>query len=455
MNYSKFVPESRSSIIAALTVKNSAPRMVTRRMPGAHRHGATAYKSDGDPTTVEELNSRVKEFIEQNKGLVKDAQDAKTEVLRITKEHGDKVEALNVKLAEKDATLGKIKGEVDELRAKMATRAFGVVGEGSVDQVKSFEGLIKASIEKEAAFIAKCDKVTTHSWATDEIGKQARVKAAGTITLANNVGSVSISGIPTISPEIASRGYDETHFRDIFPVFDSATGSYVFYRANTPTGDGSITKQTTHGAAKSQKDYDLTPIKVDAEYLAGFVDLARQALTDVPMLQSYVGNELIEDYLDQETFNMWQELVNQSNGPTVSVGANPMETMIKSIAAMRQIKRRVNMITGRPGLWSQLLLTKPNDYNLPVNSVVITPLGTISIVGVPFYTTATNAISDAKFVIGDTRQAGIMQVTGEGLKLQVFTQHDKAVYNNIQTMRVEARVALLQRRLEAFAYQTA
>jgi len=443
MNYSKFVPPS----------KYNAPKFVTRRMPGVHRKGHAAYKSDGEPTSVAELNERVKEFVEQNKGLVKEAAEAKAEVIRITKEHSDKVEELNKKLGEKDATLGQIQKEVLEMRAKMGTRILGVGGEGG-EQVKSFEGLIKESIEKNATEIAKCDKVTTHSWGTDPIGKQARVKAAGTITISGNVGTVSIAGVPTIDQNIATRGYDETHFRDIFPIFDSATGSYVFYRANTPTGEGSITKQTP-GAAKSQKDYDLTPVKVDADYLAGFVDVARQALTDVPMLQSYVGNELIEDYLDQETFNMWSELIAASTGPTVSTGANPMETMIKSIAAMRQIKRRVNMIVGRPALWSTLLLTKPNDYNLPVNSVVITPLGTISIVGVPFYTTATNAMSDTKFVIGDTRQAGIMQVTGEGLKLQIFTQHDKAVYNNIQTMRVEARVALLQRRLEAFAYQTA
>jgi hypothetical protein len=238
-------------------------------------------------------------------------------------------------------------------------------------------------------------------------------------------------------------------------VFDSATGTYAFYRANTPTGDGSITKQTTHGNAKSQKDYDLTLTKVDAEYLAGYADIARQSITEIPMLQSFVGEELIEDYLDQETFNMFSELIAASTGPTVAAGANPMETMIKSIAAVRQIKRRASAIIGRPALWAQLLITKPADYNLPVGSVSISPIGSVMIVGVPFYSTATNALSDTKFLIGDTRQAGIMQVTGEGLKLQVFQQHDQAVYKNLITMRVEARVALLQRRLEAWSYQTA
>lgn len=432
----------------------NAPKIKSRRMPGTHRHGYAAYKTDGDATTVEELNGRVKEFVEQNKALVKEASDAKAEVLRITKEHNDKVEALNKELGEKGATLKQVQDAVLEMKAKMGTHIFGVTGADGKGP-NSFEGLIKSSMEAETEHISNVSRTTPHGWKTEAIGKQARVKAAGTISVANSITGASFSTMPTWSPEIATRGHDETHFRDVFPIFDSQTGTYAFYRSNTPTGDGSITKQTTHGAAKSQKDYDLSIVKVDADYLAGYADIARQALTDIPMLQSFVGEELIEDYLDTETFQMFDQLVTQSTGPTVSAGANPMETMIKSIAAIRQIKRRANAIIGRPALWAQLLLTKPADYNLPVGSVAISPLGAVMIVGVPFYSTATNALSDAKFLIGDTRQAGIMQVTGEGLRLEVFQQHDQAVYKNLITMRVEARVALLQRRLEAWSYQTA
>ncbi len=431
----------------------NAPKIVTRRMPGAHRKGHSAYKTDGDATTVEELNGRVKEFVEQNKALVKEANDAKAEVLRITKEHNDKVEAINRELTEKGATLKQIQDQVLEWKAKAGAGIFGVAGAG--EGVKTFEGLVKSSIEKEHGSIIKTDDVNKHGWFTDVIGKQAKVKAAGTMTLAANVTGATIVGVPTWSPDIATRGHEETHFRDIFPIFDSQTGTYVFYRQNTPPGDGSITSQTTHGAAKSKKDYDLTLTTVTAEYLAGIVDLARQAVTDIPMLQSFVGEELIEDYLDTETFNMWQQLLSQSTGPTVTPGANPIETMIKSIAAVRQGKNRANAIVARPALWAQLLLTKPNDYNLPVGSVGIGPSGAVIVVGVPVYVTATNALSDTKFAIGDTRKAGIMQVSSEGLKMQTFQQHDQAVYNNIITMRVEARVALLQRRLESWSHQTA
>lgn len=432
--------------------KAAAMQIMTRRMPGVHRKGFAAYKSDANgEVTLADVSKQVSEYKEKQEKALKDAQD---EVIRITKEYTEKVTALNTELTAKQATIGQIQQEVVELKAKAGRNVGGILGADG-NSINSFEGLIKGSFDANADKLAKVDEVTPQSWKTDEIGKQCRVKAAGTLTIANNVGSVSISGVPTIDQNIATRGHVETHFRDIFPIFDSATGSYVFYRANTPTGDGSITYQTTHGAVKSQKDYDLTPVKVDAEYLAGFVDIARQALTDIPMLQSYVGNELIEDYLDTETFKMWESLLLQSNGPTVTPGAAPIETMIKAIAAMRQTKRGVNMIALRPALWAQLLITKPADYNLPVNTVGVSPLGSVIVLGTPVYVTATNALTDAKFVVGDTRQAGIMQVTGEGLKVQVFTQHDKAVYQNIHTMRVEARVALLQRRLEAFSYITA
>jgi len=430
--------------------KASAMQMITRRMPGVHRKGFAAYKTDGE-VTLSDISKQVGEYKEKQEKALKDAQD---EVIRLTKEYTEKVTSLNEELVKKQATLGDIQKEVLELKAKAGRNIGGILGADG-NPVNSFESLIYKSLEDNAEKLAKVDDQTPAGFATEKIGRQCKVKAAGTLTLANNVGSVSISGIPTIDQNIATRGHVETHFRDIFPIFDSATGSYVFYRANTPTGDGSVTFQTTHGAAKSQKDYDLTPVKVDAEFLAGYVDIARQALTDIPMLQSYVGNELIEDYLDTETFKMWESLLLQSNGPTVTPGAAPIETMIKSVAAMRQTKRGVNMFAMRPALWSQLLITKPADYSLPVNTVGVSPLGAVIVLGVPVYVTATNALTDAKFVTGDTRQAGIMQVTGEGLKVQVFTQHDKAVYNNIHTMRVEARVALLQRRLEAFSYQTA
>jgi len=440
MKTSNFIPFNRSS----------AMQMMTRRMPGVHRKGFAAYKTDG--VTLEELSGQVKEFSEQNKKILKDYEASQAEVIRITKEYNDKVAELNKTLGEKDATLQKIQGEVVELNAKAARNQFGVQGNAP----ETVHSLISKAFEDNAAAIAKASAANPVQLTTGKLEKQTgwKAKAAGTITLAANVtGSYTNVGVPTISPEIATRGYDETHFRDIFPIFDSATGSYVFYRSKTPTGEGSITKQTP-GAAKSQKDYDLEIANVSADYLAGYADVAKQALTDIPMLQSFLTNELIEDYLDTETFNMWQEMLAAITGPTPAAGANAIETAIKTIAAIRQTKRRVNFMVVRPALWANIMITKPNDYSIP-NSVIITPQGTVAIVGLPMYVTATNALSDTKFVMGDNRQAGIMQVTGEGLKLELFQQHDKAVYNNILTWRVEARVAMLLRRLEAFSYVTA
>lgn len=441
MKAQNFIPFSRAK----------AMEMVTRRMPGVHRRGFVAYKTDGS-TTIEELTEQVKGFRDENKGLVKEATDAKAEVLRITKEYEAKVEGINKSLGEKDATIGQIQKEVLELQAKAGRNALGVQGNAPT----TVQDMINKSFGENAEVISKASAASPVSLVTDKMGVQTqwKAKAAGTITLANSVTGASFVGVPTFSNEIATRGYDETHFRDIFPVFDSATGSYAFYRSNTPTGDGSVTKQTTHGAAKSQVDKDLTLIPVNADYIAGYADVAKQALTDIPMLQSFLSEELINDYLDTETFLFWSELLGQSTGPTPAAGANAIETAIKTIAALRQIKRRANFIAARPALWANIMITKPNDYSIP-NSVIITPQGTVAIVGLPLYVTATNALSDTKMVIGDSRQAGIMQVTGEGLKLELFKNHDKAVYNNLLTWRVEARVALVQRRLEAFSHVTA
>src|ERR1044071_775639 len=113
MKTSNFIPFNRAA----------AMQMVTRRMPGVHRKGFAAYKSDG--VTLEELGAQVKEFSDQHKKVLKDYEAAQTEVIRITKEYNEKVDGLNKTLGDKDATIKQIQGEVVELNAKMGRVQLG------------------------------------------------------------------------------------------------------------------------------------------------------------------------------------------------------------------------------------------------------------------------------------------------------------------------------------------
>jgi uncharacterized protein YoxC len=400
---------------------------------------------------IEQLTEQVKEFKEKHATLLNEANTAAKEANRIAKEYDDKVKQLNADLAAKDATILDIQNSVKELQAKS-----GHLGNGGVHAATSVEDLISKSFESpEAVEILKAGKLET-PWKTDPVGKKMpfRSKAAGTITLSSNVTGGSIVGVPSWSDQIWGRSYDDMHFRDLFRIIESATGNFLFFRANTPVGEGSV-GSVAPGGQKPLIDKDITLQPVNATYLAGVADIAKESLQDIPMLQSYITDELINDYLDVETATMFRALLAVANGPNSVPGTATylVEKIIYLIANQRGIRNRPDRIILKPVRWAELLTTRPNDFSLP-NAVTITPNGSVAIVGIPVAMTATGELNDNTVLVGDSRKAGIIQVVGEGLKLETFRQHDKAVYNNIISMRVEARVAPVIFRTEAFSKLT-
>lgn len=402
-------------------------------------------------THVEQLTEQVKEFKTKYAADLKLANDEAKEANRIAKDYEEKVKQLNADLAAKDATIKQIQENVKELQAKG-----GHMGGGGVYAATSIEDLIAKSFESpEAIEILKSGRTET-PWLTEAVGKKMpfRAKAAGTITLSNNVTGGSIVGVPSWSDQIWGRSYDDIHFRDLFRIIESQTGNFLFFRANTPRGEGSV-GSVAPGGQKPLLDKDITMQSVNATYLAGIADIAKESLQDIPMLQSYLTDELINDYLDVETATMFRALLAVANGPATIPGTATylVEKIIYLIANQRKIRNRPDRIILPPIRWADLLTTRPNDFSLP-NAVTITPNGSVAIVGIPVAAVATDEITDNTVLVGDSRKAGIVQVVGEGLKLETFRQHDKAVYNNIISMRVEARVAPVIFRTEAFSKLT-
>lgn len=391
---------------------------------------------------VKDLTAQVKEFNEANQKALKERDAAQAEVTRITKEYSDQVVALNKTIGEKDGTLLQIQGEVKELNAKM-----GRIASPGIAAVKSVQGLIDKCIGDNAEKLKSASPGFHMMTDKYEVGTQWRAKNVGSITLSNNVTGASIVGVPTFSNEIAARGYDTMHYRDIFRVIDTATGTFAFYRANTPPGEGSFGFNDP-ATAKNQVDKDLTLQTVNCKYLNGYADVAKETLQDIPAMQSYLNEELINDYLDRESLAFFLNLRNNSTGPVPGTGSNVIEKGIYAIAALRQKKYGPNAFICRPAVWASIMVTKPNDYSIP-NSVIITPSGNAAIVGLPLYVTSTDALSDSQLIVTDTRKSAILQVVGEGLRMELFQQHNKAVYENQLTFRLEARVADVQFRLDA------
>jgi HK97 family phage major capsid protein len=236
--------------------------------------------------------------------------------------------------------------------------------------------------------------------------------------------------------------------RDLVSTIPSQTGVWAFYRQNDPVGEGSFGFQTA-GSAKNQLDYDMTQVTVNAEYLAGYSRIARQMIQDLPFLQTFVNNELIEDYLRRESFEFFQTLVTGATGSTATNASVTVEKIIDYIANLYTNNYQPNAIVVRPGIWASILKTKPNDYSIP-GGVQISPTGDVMIVGLPLVVCTSNGLADNKVLVGDFSRAAIIQT--DGLNVGMFEQDQDNVIKNLVTLRVEARVGFATLRPDAFIY---
>lgn len=382
-------------------------------------------------------------------GLDKKMTDALTEAKKVndelvklnTKFEND-VKLINEDAGKKGATLEQIQADVNELKAKS-----GRIIAAQESQVKSVHSLVAGAFEEKMADIQKYGKFKK-DFTAKESQNIIMTKAAGTMTAANNLTG---STVLTYNLVPAVRGRQAVHMRDLVSTVPSATGAWTFYRQNTPPGEGSFDFQTTHGNSKNQIDYDLTQVTVNAEYLAGFSVVARQMMTDLPFLQTFVTNEMVEDYLRTESFKFFDQMAT-GGGATGSNVTNASVTVEKIIDYMTNLMTnnyQPNAIVCRPAVWGSVLKTKPNDYSIP-GGVTISPTGDVMILGIPLVACTTNALSDSKVIVGDWSRAAIIQ--NEGLSTGIFEQDQDNVRKNVVTIRVEARVGFAILRPDAFVY---
>lgn len=347
------------------------------------------------------------------------------------------VEKINTEVAAKGATLKQMQDELTEIKASKGRKYTGEAGEDVVSTV---------SLLKDA-FAAEFEKIKEQG-NEPQANHKFKVKAVGNMTAsANLTGSVQA----TYASQPALRARRKLHIRDLLNVIPSATGLWKFYRQNKPVGEGSFNFQTTHAALKEQLDYDITEVTVTVDYLAGFVRIAKQMLQDLPFMQSFVSNELVEDYLRTEDNKFFGSLYSAATG-TAGTSAVTVEKIIEGIANLEDDDYDVNGIVVTNQVWAKILKTKPNDYSIP-GGVTITPNGDVAIVGVPVFKTQASNIGNDRILLGDFTKAAIIQT--EGLNVNMYEQDSDNVQRNLITVKAEARVALATLRTDAFTWMTA
>lgn len=341
-------------------------------------------------------------------------------------------------LTKKGATIKQILDEVDQIKARGGRMQFkaGNDVEHTVDILKE-------------AFKEHYDKIKAQADETDAVSIKFRTKNVGTMTAsANLTGSVQAS----YASAPAVRNRQKFHFRDLVQVIPSATGFWKFYRQNKPVGEGSFDTQSTHGNTKSQLDYDFTEVSITVDFIAGFVRIAKQMLQDLPFMQSFVANELIEDYLRAEDLKFFGDLYSSATGVTSNVTSTvTVEKIIKVIANLSEDDYDPNAIVITNAGWAKLLLTKPVDYSLPGgNAITIDANGNVMICGVPVLKTKESYIGPNMMLIGDFSKAAIIQA--EGLNVKFYEQDSDNVQRNLVTTVCESRCALAKLRLDSFTY---
>lgn len=352
-------------------------------------------------------------------------------------------------LIKKGATLEQIMHEVAEMQAKS--------GHMRLPQMPDKKMGMKELLFKEwEANITKIKEYRHDVGYTQQNPFAAySTKAVGTMTTAANITGASISAVPTFDG-FAARGRQLVHARDLIRTINTATGLYAYFRQNIPAGEGSVAATAGPGQTKPKRDYDNTLVTVNAKYRAGTTDVAVEMEQDIPDLGEYITEELTEDYLRTETFDFIESLVASATGSgSVPAGVTVLAEKIPHwVANMEQNNYQPTDLVVRPRLWATLLCTKPADYSTP-GGFVITPMGDVIFAGLRLVKCSTNALSDSQVLIGDFRKALIVQKSGEGFRVQIFRQHDQAVYNNIVTFRGEARAEIAIRRPDAFIVGTA
>lgn len=366
--------------------------------------------------------SEIKEIIETLEPKIKGfKEELAADVAKLDSKLAADVAQLNEDAAKKSETLGELKAKVDALAAKNGKMVAGAIekaGWNNSDFMKSGVMDIVAenfdSIRAEKPFSSQ--------------------KIVGNMTMIDNL--TGTSQVSYVQNPIM-RSFFNPHLYDVFRIVPTATGNVTFPRGKSPVGEGSFGAQT-EGQSKAQVDYDVEMVNVSVPFIAGYARVSRQMLQDLPFLQSYLSQSLIED---------WNRAVNVRFLNSIATNSTALSTsqtltvakMIDGIAQHGNLGLgNANLILTTWPAWSTLLLTKPSDFSVPA-SVAVDQSGAIRINGIPVV--PHSQVTGSRFYVMNTNAFGIAQASGLQVRSTEFNEDD--FVKNLITYRAEARIELL------------
>lgn len=372
--------------------------------------------------------------------LAEQKAEVAAETAKAAKAFESKVSEINEKMEKNNSTIAEALSQVNEAKAsfgKLAAKAETKVAASYADHINIIKNEIGAAIEKGWNDIKSAARGNGKGFNFD-----LDLKAVGTMTLSNNLtGSAYVSYVD--NPFM--RSFVNPHLRSVFNIIPVSTGSVSFPRGNSPVGEGSFGKQT-EGNAKPQVDYDVTVVNTALSFIAGYAKVSRQMIDDLPFLQSYLQQSLIEDFQKAEDTYYLNAIASSATAGSSS-GANTAEKFIDYVAQLGALGWTPNIALTTHAGWAGLLKTKPADYSVP-GGVVIDSVGNVRIVGVPVI--PHSLVTASKIYVMDSSKFAIAQQSGLAVRSTEFDQDD--FIKNLITFRCEARCELLQFQPSAAVY---
>lgn len=378
------------------------------------------YKTDMDSKFAKELKA-LKEATDKEKA-----------------EYKAKVDDLNLKIAEKEGTLGDIQQEVKELKAKSG-RFRSIVDKS--------EGLRTSIANEVAKAIGEC-KADIMASASGQLMKPYEVKTVGNIASANLTVDNFISYLEW-RPGMEPTG--QFHFRNLVRTIISETDFIQFPRANAPIGEGSFAR-VSEAATKPQVDRDYTMVNLTLLPMAAYAIVSRQALRNILFLQSWLPESMMNQMEESEDTDFANSLVAAATGSTTTTKTVAPEKIISYIKNLIKAKHNPNGVAVDPDVWEDFLSFRPgtdNPYSLPFVAGV-TPNGQVTVLGRPVY--PVNWLTGRRVLVGDWTKAAIVQ--SEGLRLRQSDSHASIFTSNEIAFLLERTEGLAIFRPDAFITTT-
>jgi HK97 family phage major capsid protein len=346
-----------------------------------------------------------------------------------------------------------VKGLIEALEAKMKGENELVV-EGLKNDLKSIQDhadkldlKLQAKSKTENKEDALVKSINDNFVEIKEVrkGKSIQVKAVGDMTLPVNLTGAQPKDY---NFNVVTNPGQMLNVSDIVGAVTISGGTYTFVRENG-AGEGSIGAQT-EGSTKLQRDYDVSMIDVNTDFIAGFTRYSKKMANNLPFLTSFIPNALRRDYAITENAAFNTVLAGGATASTeIITGKNKVEMLINEIAKQEDLNYPVTAIVLRPSDYWGILKTEKSTgagYGLP--GVVTQDGGVLRINGIPLYKATWLAAN--KYFVGDWSR--VNKVVTEGLSLEFSeVEGTNFVKNNI-TARIEAQVALAIEQPAALIY---